>query len=98
MIHRGEENSFKMPSRNLGKLVKCYIGLVENDNVQTTTKDNSWHCSRVIVTNTDTGDRCAFFSSGVAIQIASDILLLVCELLRIDGCRAAPVNNVIDIR
>jgi len=59
MLDRGEENSFKMPSRNLGKLVKCYIGLVENNGLQTTTKDSSWHCNRVIVTNNDTQDRFA---------------------------------------
>jgi len=53
---RGDENTFKMSSRNLGKLVKCYVGLVENDSIQTATKDNSWHCNRITVTN-DTGDK-----------------------------------------
>lgn len=54
---RGDENTFTMSSRNLGKLVKCYVGLVENDSVASTTKDSSWHCNRVIVTNDDTADR-----------------------------------------
>jgi len=56
-VGRGEENTFEMRSRNLGKLTRCYVGLAENEILQTTTKDSNWHCDRVIVTNNDTGDK-----------------------------------------
>lgn len=47
----------KMVSRNLGNLMKCYLGLVKNSSIVATAKDATWHCDRVVVTNADTGDR-----------------------------------------
>jgi hypothetical protein len=60
ILRRGQENSFSMVSRNFGSLTKCYLGLVENDNIATTAKDSQWHCDKITVTNTDSGDKYVF--------------------------------------
>lgn len=57
-IYRGQEDTFTMVSRNLGNLTRCYLGLVENDNIgAVTAKDSTWHCDKVVVTNMDTNDK-----------------------------------------
>ncbi|CAH1787210.1 unnamed protein product [Owenia fusiformis] len=63
ILRKGQTDSFKFSSKNLGKLQRCILGAVERDDKSlgdVSGKEAMWHCHEVTVTDTSCGDKYVF--------------------------------------
>ncbi|XP_074659812.1 lipoxygenase homology domain-containing protein 1-like [Tubulanus polymorphus] len=63
ILRKGQTDSMKFVTKNLGKLEKCIVGAVEREDRPIGgpgDRDSLWHCHEIIVTDLSTGDKFVF--------------------------------------
>ncbi|XP_013416715.1 lipoxygenase homology domain-containing protein 1 isoform X2 [Lingula anatina] len=103
ILRRGQTDEFKMTSKNLGKLKRCYLGAVEREDKplqDAQGREAMWHCHEVVVTDTASGSKYVFpCKSWVKIENEIDIdSAKILELKTMEEGKVSVVRSLANVK